>query len=366
MPILNKIVVKDFRNIAFQELAFSPRVNCISGNNGEGKTNLLDAIYYLSMTKSALSPSDRPNIRHGMQEFQVGGLYTMMDGQQERIAVRFSATGEKKVSRGDKVYSRISDHIGLIPVVMVSPGDGALVSESGAERRRFANAVLSQTDRAYLSAIQQYNRLLQQRNALLKDGEAEEALLGVLDERMEAAGRPVFEARKRFVEDLNPIVQRYYRQISGGSEEVGIEYSSDLSGGSLADVLRAGREKDRILRYTGAGIQRDEILFRMDGHPIRRFGSQGQQKSFLVALKFAEYEIMKGRSGVDPILLLDDVFDKLDLGRISNLIAMVAGNGFSQIFLTDCDPGRLSRIVDEITADRAYFSASGGIFNPVG
>ena len=367
MPALKKIVVKDFRNIVFQEVEFSPNVNCISGNNGEGKTNLLDAIYYLSMTKSAIAPSDRLNIRFGEKEFQIGGLYDMSGGQEERISVRFNATsGEKKVSRGDKAYTRISEHIGLIPVVMVSPGDSSLVSESGAERRRFVNAVLSQIDKAYLASILQYNRLLQQRNALLKEYDTDPGLLEILDLQLEAAGRPVYEARKKFVDSLNPIIGHYYRMISGGSEEVSIDYASDLADGNLADILRACIAKDHSFQYTTAGLQRDDLVFRMNGHSIRRAGSQGQQKSFLVALKFAEYDIMKGGAGTDPILLLDDVFDKLDLGRITNLIQMVSGSGFSQIFITDCDAARLSRTVDAITEDRAYFSAEGGIFNKVG
>ena len=362
MPVLRKIVVQDFRNIAFQELEFSPKVNCISGDNGEGKTNLLDAIYCLSMTKSALASSERFNIRYGMDAFQLGGQYLMQDAVESRVSVRFASSGEKKVVRDGKTYSRISDHIGLIPVVMVSPADGSLVSESGAERRRFANAVLSQMDRQYLASIQQYNRLLLQRNALLKDGAADLALLEVIDLKLEAAAMPAFQARKRFAEALAPIVSRYYTLISGGGEEVTVDYRSDLAGGSLSDLLKASLEKDRIFKYTTCGLQRDDLIFKMNGHPIRHAGSQGQQKSFLVALKFAEYEVMKGGSGIAPILLLDDVFDKLDMNRIGNLIGMVAGSGFGQIYITDSNKVRLSGIVDRITDDRAYFDTVGGVF----
>ena len=365
MPTLKKIVVQDFRNIAFQELSFSPNVNCISGNNGEGKTNLMDAVYYLSMTKSAFPTPDRYNWRFGTEGFTIGGTYAMDNGLESRFSIKVTE-GEKKLVRDDKPYARISEHIGVLPVVMVSPGDISLVSESGEERRRFANGVLSQMDRSYLAAVQTYNRLLAQRNKMLKDGTVDWDLMAVFDARMAAAAVPVHEGRKRLAEDLQPVIRSYYKLISGGGEEVSVDYRSDLSKGSLEDVLAAHRDRDLALRYTTAGLQRDDFLFSMDGHPIRRCGSQGQQKSFLVSLKFAQYEIMRASYGYAPILLLDDVFDKLDMNRIGNLIGMVAGSGFGQIFITDCNKVRLSGIVDRITDDRAYFDTAGGVFTPIG
>ena len=362
MPTLRKIVVQDFRNIAFQELDFSPNVNCISGNNGEGKTNLLDAIYYLSMTKSAFPSPDKYQFRYGTQGFALGGTYAMENGLESRFSIQVEE-GCKRLVRDGKPCSRMGEHIGLLPVVMVSPGDGALVSESGEERRRLANAVLSQMDREYLAAVQAYMRLLAQRNRLLKEDQVDGGLLDVLDARMEVHAGKIYEARRKLAEDLRPIVTEYYRLISGGGEEVGLEYVSELgSGASLTELFAAGRERDLRLRFTGSGVQRDDFLFTMNGHPIRRAGSQGQQKSFLVALKFAQYDVMKRSYGFPPMLLLDDVFDKLDLGRISNLISMVAGADFGQIFITDTDRQRLSGIVDRLTEDRAYFVASGGSF----
>ncbi len=362
MPILEKIVISDFRNIILQELEFSPNVNCVSGNNGEGKTNLLDAIYYLSMTKSAFALSDKFNFRHGTEEFSLSGLYRMENGLSSRFSVKMTSKGEKKMKRDEKQYGKVSEHIGVLPVVMVSPSDISMVSESGEERRRFVNAVLSQMDREYMTSLQQYNRLLLQRNKMLKEQDVDRGLLEVIDMRMSAFAEPVFQARKKFVEDLTPIVQEYYKALSGDSEQVSIEYDSELSKASLEQILAASYDKDRALKYTSAGIQRDDFLFKMNGHPIRRYGSQGQQKSFLVSLKFAQYELMKKNYGFAPVLLLDDVFDKLDMSRISNLLEMVASNDFGQIFITDSNKVRMAGIVDKLTQDRAYFDTSAGTF----
>ena len=363
MPILEKIVISDFRNINFQELIFSPNVNCISGNNGEGKTNLLDAIYYLSMTKSAFASSDKFTFRHGTEEFSVAGTYRMENGLQSKFSLQMNTKGEKKMRRDDKAYGKVSEHIGVIPVVMVSPSDITLVSESGEERRRFVNAVLSQMDRSYMTTLQQYNRLLLQRNKMLKELHVDSGLLEIIDMQMAALAQPVFEARRKFVDDLKPVVSEYYKALSGGSEQVDIEYDSELFKASLDEIFAKAVEKDRALRYTTAGIQRDDFVFTMNGHPVRRCGSQGQQKSFLVSLKFAQYEIMKREYGFAPILLLDDVFDKLDMGRISNLLQMVSGNDFGQIFITDSNKVRMAGIVDALTQDRAYFDTMAGEFN---
>jgi DNA replication and repair protein RecF len=288
----------------------------------------------------------------------------MENGLESRFSLHVGADG-KKLVRDDKPCPRLAEHIGLLPVVMISPSDAALVSESGEERRRLSNAVLSQMDREYLAAAQAYARLLGQRNKMLRDGLQDWDLLTVFDRQMESAAATIFQGRKRFATDLSPLVADYYRLISGGREQVAVEYRSDLDGASLTELFAARRERDLALRYTSCGVQRDDFLFTLDGHPIRRSGSQGQQKSFLVALKFAQYEIMKKSYGFAPLLLLDDVFDKLDLDRISNLIGLVAGTDFGQIFITDTDPVRIHAIVDRLTEDRAYFNAAGGAFTRV-
>ena len=364
MPTLEKIVIQDFRNIALQELTFSPNINCISGGNGEGKTNLLDAIWYLSMTKSAFSTSDRYNFRHGTSSFAIAGTY-LMGGGTTRFSIQVTEGGEKRIRRDDKPYGRIAEHIGVLPIVMVSPSDISMVSESGEERRKFVNSVLAQMERPYLADMQQYNRYLLQRNKLLKAGVSDEDLLSAFDERLSALAAPIFARRAAFCESLLPIVQQYYAEISGGREQVGIEYRSDLHKGDLRTQLRDLRERDYIFKFTTAGIQRDDFLFTMDGHPIRRYGSQGQQKSFLVALKFAQYEVMKAACGCPPVMLLDDLFDKLDMTRVSNLLSMVSDKDFGQIFLSDSNKVRTKSIVDALTSDRSYFQAQGGVFTPV-
>lgn len=364
MPNLTDIVIQDFRNLPLQEISFSSNVNCIWGCNGEGKTNLLDAIYYLSMCKAPASQSDRFNFRQGdspTDSFSLCGHYDLGDGRETRISVKVDSDGGKTMRRDDKPYTRISSHIGLIPVVMVSPSDSAMVSEGGEDRRRFVNSVISQMDIEYLYDLQRYNKLLQQRNSVLKTDNPDPALLDVIEMGMgETAGR-INSKRAAFIGSLRPVVRSYYERISGGRECVEISYESDCNSRPLEETLSACRKKDMILKFTTAGIQRDDFIFGMNGFPIRKCGSQGQQKSFLVALKFAQYEIMNSRGRRTPILLLDDLFDKLDLNRVQNLLEMVSGDGFGQIFLTDTDKDRVRGTVDTLTGDRAYFEAQSGI-----
>lgn len=364
MPSLKKIVVQDFRNIQLQELEFSPNVNCISGDNGEGKTNLLDAIWTLSMTKGAFGVSDRYNYRYGSQGFAISGEYLMDNGTLSKFALQ-SREGEKKLRRDEKVYDRVSDHIGILPIVMVSPSDTALVSESGEERRRFANAVLSQMDRQYLSDIQHYNRLLATRNLALKNNASDSTFFEVVDLQMSQYASRIFEARDSFAKRLEPAVQKYYSMLSSDKETVGIELRSDLQKAELSQLLAQSVTRDVALGYTSAGVQRDDFVFSMNGHPIRKCGSQGQQKSFLVSLKFAQYEIMKESYGFAPILLLDDLFDKLDMTRVSNLLRLVAGSEFGQIFITDSNKVRITGLLDGITSEKAFFEAKGGAFSRI-
>ncbi|MCQ2158687.1 MAG: DNA replication and repair protein RecF [Bacteroidales bacterium] len=361
MPDLRKLIVQNFRNIELQELEFCPNLNCICGGNAQGKTNLLDAIHYLSMTRSAFGSSDKYNFRHGCSSFGISGTYGM-GASVSKFSIRVG-DGEKKLQRDDKPYARISEHIGVLPVVMVSPGDITLVSEGGDERRRFSNAVLSQMDRSFLYDLQKYNRLLTQRNVILKSDNPHREYLETIDVQMSDLADNVFRARSEFASRLEPAVRRHYSELSGSGENVGISYVSDLQKGRLKDILESDYTRDRALRFTTSGPQRDDFVFTLDGEPIRKTGSQGQQKSFLVSLKFAQYDIMKDAYGFPPMLLLDDLFDKLDMDRTGNLLRMVAGCDFGQIFITDTSKLRLQSIIRDITQESCYYEAGNGVFS---
>lgn len=362
MPILEKIVIQNWRNIELQELVFSPKINCISGNNGEGKTNLLDAVYYLSMTRSAFGSTDQYNYRHGCDSFALAGTYLLHGDKRATFSIKSSAGEEKKVLRDGKPYQRFSEHIGVLPIVMVSPGDTSLVSESSDERRKFFNAVLSQMDSGFLGDLQRYQKLLNNRNTILKSQDCDRGVISTIDMMMDNYAQRIYERREAFVAELEPVVKDFYSKLSPGGETIGLSYRSDLKKDRLGALLEASFEKDRVLGFTTVGIHRDDFLFTMNGFPIRKTGSQGQQKSFLVSLKFAQYELMKKSYGFPPIMLLDDLFDKLDTSRTSNLLKMVAGEDFGQIFLSDTDRTRLSSIIGDLTGESTYYETKGGVF----
>lgn len=358
---LRKITLHNFKNIADASLEFSPKINCISGSNGAGKTNLLDAVYYLSMTKSYFSASDQYVYRFGTDEAIISGLYELEDGTTERVAAAVRRSG-KTVTRGGKAYERFSDHIGLLPIVMVSPADTSLINDSGDERRKYMNFILSQTDRNYLRHIQQYSQLLMQRNKLLKDGYPQPVLLETISEQMEPHAQYVYEARKKLCAQLLPIAQEFYSKLSADAERISLEFRSNLDEMSFGELMDRNADKDRVLGFTLAGIQRDEMLFSLDGHPLRKCGSQGQQKTFLLALKLAQMRFMQDVYGLKPIILLDDVFDKLDMSRVEYLVSIVSSQEFGQIFLSDSNKVRTSTIVDAFRTDCASFFVENGVY----
>lgn len=360
---LERIILHDFKNIPDATVDFSPRINCISGANGTGKTNLLDAVYYLSMTKSYFSASDQFVLRHGCEEAVMTGFYRMDDGLSEKISAAVRK-GSKTLLRGAKAYSRISDHIGLLPVVMIAPSDGALINDTGEERRKYLNAMISQVDREYLRHIQAYNKLLLNRNRILKDA-GSDLLLDTVTEQMAPHAAYVHEAREQFCKDLSPIAERFYRRISSSDESVSLSYRSNMAEHSFVEIMDANREKDRALGFTLGGPQRDELHLQLDGYPLRKCGSQGQQKTFLIALKLAQHEFMRERYRLSPILLLDDVFDKLDMQRVENLVSLVAEDGFGQIFLTDSNKVRLDTVVGRFHQESAHFFVENGQYNRI-
>ena len=361
---INKLSLVQFKNYPEVSLEFSPRINCFVGDNGVGKTNLLDAIHYLSLTKSFFNNIDQQNIRHGHDVFVIQGEFTKGD-HTEKIFCSVRSGRKKICKRNNKDYERFSDHIGLLPVVMISPADSSLILEGSEQRRRFIDTVISLHDRSYLQALLRYNRALMQRNKLLKQlefkRETADTELELWDEQLITPGKEIHEKRNEMVTKLVPVFQEYYNHISEGKEKVGLEYKSPLHEKPFGELLKANREKDRILQYTSSGIHKDDLVMTLDGYPIKKTGSQGQQKTFLVALKFAKFGFIRDLTGTKPILLLDDIFDKFDARRVTQIIRMVAHHEFGQIFITDTDADHLKKILSELDTDYRIFKIDGKI-----
>ncbi len=360
---LKKLSLLNFKNIVRQEPLFCRGVNCLVGDNGAGKTNVVDAIYYLSMCKSSLPMTDAQSILHGSDFFLLEGQYLSEEGKNECVVCTFSRKGGKVLKRNGKEYERLADHVGLVPAVIVSPADSALISDAADERRRYLNACISQLDRPYLTTVMRYNAVLAERNRLLKT-RPDETMLSIYDRQLVEHGGKIHAARQAFVERLQPIVAEFYGMLSGDREQVEVHYKSELNERSFEEVLLAARQKDLVNEFTTAGIHRDDLVLKIGGFPLRKYGSQGQQKSFLIALKLAQYAIVAEACGEKPILLLDDLFDKLDAGRVEQLIRLVADDAFGQIFITDCNSLRLKSILDTAGGEYALFTVEGGEIRP--
>ena len=361
---LKKITLLNFKNIAREDLELGEGVNCFVGDNGAGKTNVLDAVYYLSMCKSSLQMTDGQSIRHGADCFLLEGQY-LSDGQRrEKVVCSFSRKGGKILKRNDKEYERLADHVGLLPAVIVSPSDSALISDAADERRRYLNAFISQLDRTYLASVMRYNAVLGERNRLLKM-QPDETMLGIYDRQLCEHGEAIHARRREFTERLQPIVAEYYRRLSDDREQVELSYRSELNDRPFEEILRAARQKDLVNEFTTAGIHRNDLTQRFGGYPLRKYGSQGQQKSFLIALKLAQYAILAEERHERPLLLLDDLFDKLDAGRVEQLIRLVADDAFGQILITDCNPTRLRTILDRAGSDYRLFRVENGAIEPI-
>ncbi|SNR16832.1 DNA replication/repair protein RecF [Tenacibaculum jejuense] len=347
---LQKLSLVNFKNIEAQTFNFEKKINCFVGNNGVGKTNILDAIYYLSFAKSYFNPIAGQNIRHNEDFFMVEGDYLVKE-RSEKIICSLKRGQKKVLKRNGKVYDRFSDHIGQFPLVIISPADRDLIIEGSETRRKFIDGVISQQDKKYLSSLIAYNKILNQRNALLKFFAANRTFdalnLKVYNEQLIQFGEEIHEKRKEFLEKFTPIFNEKYKVISNDNEQVNLSYKSQLNTTSFSDLLDLQLEKDKILQYTSAGVHKDDLTFGIGSYPIKKFGSQGQQKSYLIALKLAQFEFIKKQSELTPILLLDDIFDKLDENRVSQIVNLVNDDEFGQIFITDTHSERTENVVKQ-------------------
>lgn len=342
---LKSISIVNFKNYAEAQLEFCEGINCFTGFNGEGKTNLLDAIYYLSFCKSFFNPIDSQNILHEAPFFVLQGAFDL-DGKQEEIYCGQKRNQKKQFKRNKKEYDRLADHIGLFPLVMISPADTDLINEGSESRRKFLDSVIAQFDRVYLSDLINYNKIISQRNALLKrfaeTGRFVKDSLEIWDLQLVDFAKRINTKRQTLITDIIPIFQHYYELISGGKEQVKITYHSDLNYEDFDVVLKAAITKDRALQYSTVGVHKDNIEFTLNDYPVKKFGSQGQQKSFLLALKLAQFDYIKKIKNSTPILLLDDIHDKLDEVRIKQLMDLISSEHFGQVFITDTHVERIT------------------------
>lgn len=347
---LKKISVVNYKNIPSKEFLFEAGINCFVGNNGVGKTNLLDAIYHLGVGKSYFNPSAVQSIRHGEEFYMVEGFFDGND-REEQIVCSIKKGQKKVIKCNGKAYEKLSDHIGKYPMVIISPSDQDLILDGSEIRRKFLDNVISQSDMVYLDRLVRYNRVLLQRNTLLKhfaENQTFDALtLSVYDEELAQLGQYIYEKRLQFMQIFLPIFEYQYGYISEGKENVSLTYESALHQASLSDLLKQNINKDRALQYTSGGIHKDDLLFEIEGFPMKKYGSQGQQKSFLIALKLSQFEVIKKQLKVTPIFLLDDIFDKLDDNRVAKLVSLVTQRHFGQLFITDTHYERTENVVKQ-------------------
>ena len=345
---LRNLSLLNYKNIAEANYEFDAKINCFTGKNGVGKTNVLDAIYHLAYGKSYFNPLAVQNIKHGEEFFVIDGIFEK-EGRKEQIACSLKRGMKKVLKRNGKIYDKFSEHVGFIPLVIISPSDNDLIVEGSETRRKFIDTVISQQDSSYLQELINYQKVVAQRNALLKyfalNHKFDKDTLSIYNEQLDGLGHALFEKRKQFLEDFIPIFNKHHQQITNSAEDVSLVYDSQLHAKRLLTLFDDNLQRDRVLQYTSVGIHKDDLLFEIDGHPIKKFGSQGQQKSFLIALKLAQFEFIKKQSGVLPILLFDDIFDKLDETRVSKIVQMIDDKVFGQIFISDTHSERTEAII---------------------
>lgn len=355
---LSRLSLLHFRNHREADVELGPEVNCFVGPNGVGKTNLLDAVHYLSLAKSYFDPVDSHNILHGEELFMVQG-HMHTEAGEDAILCSVRSGARKILSRNKKEYDRLADHVGRYPVVMITPYDGQLILEGSEVRRRFLDGFIAQFDRGYLDALIRYNRSIAHRNTMLKrfaeQGGGSLEALEPWDEQLIVHGSTVFEVRRAFMQELVPLLERHYAGISAGPEQVALEYRSALEATPMRELLRQAWDRDRLSGHTTQGIHKDELVFTINGQPLKRYGSQGQQKTYLIALKLAQFDLTQLRSGLRPILLLDDIFDKIDPQRMRHLLKLLSDQRFGQVLITDTDASRLHTALDGLDLDVRFF-----------
>lgn len=357
MHLINLNLI-NFKNHTERQFELSKEINVFVGKNGAGKTNVLDAVHYLSLCKSFLNPIDRQNIK-------IDEAFFMVQGDFEKEEKVFNITcsvqkgQKKKVKRNKKEYEKLADHIGEFPVVVISPYDSNLVSEGSEVRRKYIDSIISQHNKGYLNRLVRYNKVLAQRNALLKQFQEyrifDHESIDVWDAQLVELGNAIYAERKAFLVDFLPRFQDFFNAISGGEESIGITFQSQLNEGDFETLLKAQGKKDARVGYTTVGIHKDDLVFTINGNPIKKFGSQGQQKSFLIALKLTQFDYISRLLGRKPILLLDDIFDKLDHHRVERLMKMVSENTFGQVLVTDTDPLRIEKVFETVAAEKLVF-----------
>ena len=355
---LKKISIINYKNILDKEYELDPKINCFVGDNGVGKTNILDAVYHLSMGKSYFNVKNDQLINRGKDYMLVDGVFEL-NNKNESIVFSLKI-GEKKVlKRNGKPYKKFSNHIGLIPVVLISPYDNDLINEGSSERRKFIDSIISQNDKEYLINLIAYTRVIQNRNKLLKQYnrsvDFDLDTIKVYDDQIYKLSEPIFKARDKFIKEFTPLVLEKYKHISDNKEKISIEYKSDLINNQVENLIKDSFQKDVILQYTSVGLHKDDFVFNIDENRIKRFGSQGQQKSFLIALKLAQFDYLKNETGNSPILLMDDIFDKLDLMRVKRIVEIVNSTNFGQLFLSDTDKERIEKVLSSLNLSSKIF-----------
>ena len=361
---LNKLNLSNFKNYSSAELKLSQKINCFVGDNAAGKTNILDALYYLSFCKSYFNAVDSQNILHDTDFFSIHGVYHNQEETNDKVSCVQKRGAKKSFKINKKEYDRLADHIGKFPLVMISPYDRDLINDGSEARRKYIDSVISQFDKLYLDRLINYNKALQQRNTLLKHFAEQryfdEVSLQIWDQKLISLGAELFENRKSFLLEFNPVFEEYYQFLSGGKEHVEIIYESQLNVDPLQILLAASVHRDRAVRYTTTGIHKDDLLFMINGYPVKKFGSQGQQKTFVIAVKLAQFEYTRRIKKFKPILLLDDIFDKLDENRVQQIIRLVSDDKFGQTFITDTQRDRIEKIFKDHDIDHTIFEVVNG------